>query len=124
MCATVHEWVHTICAHYDPNIPQINGKFRNSQINISPLCGISKMAYHSDILLMLLFVPSQQFWLLICKPTLQTRNDRKVTKHLFRSTFYSISIASLIITAVFFTIEMVESTNRAFINVFVLRPMM
>jgi hypothetical protein len=28
MCATVHKWVHAINAHYDPNIPRINGKFR------------------------------------------------------------------------------------------------
>jgi hypothetical protein len=26
-----------------------------------PLCDISRMSYHSDILLMFLFVPSQQF---------------------------------------------------------------
>jgi hypothetical protein len=43
------------------NIPQINGKVRISRINVSVLCGISKMSYHSSILLMLLFVPSQQF---------------------------------------------------------------
>jgi hypothetical protein len=61
MCAIVHEWVHTICAQCDPNIPQINGKFRISQINASPLCGISMMSYHSGILLMLFFVSSQQF---------------------------------------------------------------
>jgi hypothetical protein len=30
MCATVHEWVHAIDAHCDPNIPQINDKFRIS----------------------------------------------------------------------------------------------
>jgi hypothetical protein len=29
MCATVHDWVHAIGAHYDPNIPQINGKFQD-----------------------------------------------------------------------------------------------
>jgi hypothetical protein len=61
MCDTVHEWVHAICTHCDPNIPRINGKFRISQINVSPLCGISGISYHSDILLILLFVPSQQF---------------------------------------------------------------
>jgi hypothetical protein len=30
MCATIHEWVHAIGAHCNPNIPQINGKFRIS----------------------------------------------------------------------------------------------
>jgi hypothetical protein len=59
MCATVHEWIHVIDAHCDPNIPQINGKFRISRINVSLLCDISMMSYHSDILLMLLFVPTQ-----------------------------------------------------------------
>jgi hypothetical protein len=61
MCAIVHEWVHPIGAHCDPNIPRINGKFKILRINVSPLCGISRMSYHFDILLMLLFVPSQQF---------------------------------------------------------------
>jgi hypothetical protein len=61
MCATIHEWVHAISAHCDPNIPQVNGKFMISQINVSPLCGINMIFYHSGILLMLLFVPSQQF---------------------------------------------------------------
>jgi hypothetical protein len=46
-----------IGAHCDPNISQINDKFRIPQINISPLCGISRMS-HFGILLMLLFVPS------------------------------------------------------------------
>jgi hypothetical protein len=54
MCAIVQEWVHDICAHCDPNISRINDKFSISQINVSPLCGISKMSYHSSILLMLL----------------------------------------------------------------------
>jgi hypothetical protein len=121
MCAVAHEWVHTICAHCDPNIPRINGKFRILWINVSPLCGISKMSYHSGILLMLLFVPSQWFWiLLVCNPILQTKNDRKVPKHLFRPAFSSVVI--LIITAVFSTIESVESRNTAFLKVFVLSP--
>jgi hypothetical protein len=51
MCAIVHEWVHAIYAHCDSNIHQINGKFRISWINVSPLCGISRMSYHSGILL-------------------------------------------------------------------------
>jgi hypothetical protein len=59
MCAIVYEWVHAIGAHCDPNIPRINGKFRISRINISPLCSISMMSYHSGILLMLIFVSSQ-----------------------------------------------------------------
>jgi hypothetical protein len=37
MCATIHEWVLAICAHCDPNIPRINGKFKISLINVSPL---------------------------------------------------------------------------------------
>jgi hypothetical protein len=61
MCATIHEWVHDICSHCDPNIPQISGIFRILRINVLPLCGISRMSYHSGILIMLLFVPSQQF---------------------------------------------------------------
>jgi hypothetical protein len=28
MCATIHEWVHAIDTHCDPNIPQSNDKFR------------------------------------------------------------------------------------------------
>jgi hypothetical protein len=59
MCSTVQERIHVIGAHFDPNISWINGKFKISQINVLPLCGISMMAYHSDILLMLLSVPSQ-----------------------------------------------------------------
>jgi hypothetical protein len=59
MCATIHEWVYVIGAHCDPNNPWINGKFRISRINVLPLCGISMMSYHSDVLLMLLFVSSQ-----------------------------------------------------------------
>jgi hypothetical protein len=59
MCATVHEWVHAIDAHCDSNIPRINVKFRISRINVLSLCGISRMSYHSIILVMLLFVPSQ-----------------------------------------------------------------
>jgi uncharacterized protein YqhQ len=82
MCATVHEWVHAICAHCDPNIPQINSKF-----------------------------------------SLQMRNDRKVSKLLFRPTFSFVFVAVLIITVIFSMIESTESTNRALIKVFVLRPM-
>jgi hypothetical protein len=81
------------------------------------------MSYHSDILLMLIFVPSQQFFLLVCKPMLQMRNDRKVPKHLFRPAFPSVSIEVLIITIVFSMIESVESTNRSFLKVFVLGTM-
>jgi hypothetical protein len=61
MCATIYEGVHSIGAHCDPNILRINDKFRISQINVLPLCGIGRMSNHSDILLMLFFVPSQQF---------------------------------------------------------------
>jgi hypothetical protein len=61
MCATVDKWVHAIGAHYDPNIPRTNGKFRILRINVLLLCGINMMSYHSSILLMLLFVPLQQF---------------------------------------------------------------
>jgi hypothetical protein len=50
------------------------------------------------------------------------RNNRKVPKHLFRVAFSSISIVVLFITAVFSIIESVESTNRAFLKVFVLEP--
>jgi uncharacterized membrane protein len=42
--------------------------------------------------------------------------------YLFRPIFSSVSIAVLIITAVFSMIESIESTNRAFPEVFVLRP--
>jgi hypothetical protein len=49
------------------------------------------------------------------------RNDRKVPKHLFRPAFSFVAV--LIITAVFSTIESVESTNRAFLKVFILSPM-
>jgi hypothetical protein len=80
------------------------------------------MSYHSSILLMLFFVSSQQVWLLVSKPTLQTMNDKKVPKHLFRSDFSSVSVVVLIITTVFSMIESVESTNRAFLEVFILRP--
>jgi hypothetical protein len=52
---------------------------------------------------------------------LQIRNDRKVPKYLFRPTFSSISVVVLIITAVFSMIESIESINRAFLEVFVLR---
>jgi hypothetical protein len=61
MCAIVQERIHAIGAHCDPNIPWINSKFRISQINILPLCGIGRMSYHFGILFVLLFVPSQQF---------------------------------------------------------------
>jgi hypothetical protein len=50
------------------------------------------------------------------------RNDRKVPKHLFRPTFSSISVAVLIVTAIFSMIESIESTNRAFLKVFILGP--
>jgi hypothetical protein len=106
LCAIVYEWIYPICAHCNPNIPQIKGKFKISWINVSPLCDISRMSYHSDILLMLLFMPSQQFWLIfVCKSALQMRNDRKVSKHLFRLDF-----------------SLAESTNRASLNVFILSP--
>jgi hypothetical protein len=122
MCSIVHEWVHVICAQCNPNISQIFGKFRISQINFSPLCGISRMSYQSSILLMLLFVPSQQLWLLfVCKSVLQMRNDRKVSKHLFRSDISSVAV--LIITVIFSTIESIESTNKAFDKVLILIPM-
>jgi hypothetical protein len=51
------------------------------------------------------------------------RNDRKVPKHFFRPAFSSVSVAVLIITTIFSMIELVESTNRAFLQVFVLRSM-
>jgi hypothetical protein len=71
---------------------------------------------------MLFFLPSQQFWLpFIFKPSLQMRNDRKVPKHLFRSIISSVAV--LIITAIFSMIESVESTNRAFLKIFILSPM-
>jgi hypothetical protein len=50
-------------------------------------------------------------------------NDRKVPKHIFSPAFSSISIAVLVITAVFSMIESIESTNRAFLEVFELRSM-
>jgi hypothetical protein len=59
MCSIVHIWVHAICARCDPNIPQINGNFKISRINVSLLCGINRMSYHSDMLLKLRSVPSQ-----------------------------------------------------------------
>jgi hypothetical protein len=46
----------------------------------------------------------------------------KVPNHLFRPAFSSVSIAVLVITAVFSMIESVESINRAFLEVFILRP--
>jgi hypothetical protein len=64
MFAIVHEWVHAIYAHCSPNIPRIFGKFLILWINVLSLCGINRMSYQFDILLMLLFVPLQQFWLL------------------------------------------------------------
>jgi hypothetical protein len=50
------------------------------------------------------------------------RNDRKVPKHLFRPTFSSIEV--LIITVIFSTIELVESTNRmqSFLHVWIFSP--
>jgi uncharacterized membrane protein len=45
----------------------------------------------------------------------------KYQKHLFRPVFSSISI--VVITVVFSTIELIEPTNRTFLKVFVLRPM-
>jgi hypothetical protein len=56
----------------------------------------------------------------ICKPLLQTRKDRKVPKHLFKHAFCSVAI--LVITAIFSTIKLVESTNTAFLKVFILSP--
>jgi hypothetical protein len=56
----------------------------------------------------------------VCKPTLQTRNDRKVPKHLIRPTFSFVLV--LIITIVFSMIESVESTNKEYLKVFVLNP--
>jgi hypothetical protein len=50
------------------------------------------------------------------------RNDRKVPKHLFRLSFSYVSVVVLVITTVFSMIESVESTNRAFLEVFVLWP--
>jgi hypothetical protein len=52
---------------------------------------------------------------------LQTRNDRKLPKHIFRPAFSSIAV--LVITIIFSMIESVESTNRAFLKVFVLMLM-
>jgi hypothetical protein len=49
------------------------------------------------------------------------RNDRKTPKHLVRPAFSFVSITVLVIIAVFSTIESVEPTNRAFLEVFVLR---
>jgi hypothetical protein len=48
------------------------------------------------------------------------RNDRKVTKHLFKSAIAYVAV--LVITAIFSTIESLESTNRAFLKVFILIP--
>jgi hypothetical protein len=48
------------------------------------------------------------------------RNDRKVSEHLFRLAFFSVAV--LVITAVFSTIESIESINRAFLKIFILRP--
>jgi hypothetical protein len=121
MCAIVHKWIHAICAHCDPNIPRIFGKFRILWIIVLPLCGFNKMSYQSGILLMLLFVPSQQFWLLfVCKPALQMRNDRKVSKHLFRPAISSVAV--LITTTIFSTIELIKFTNRAFVKVVIVIP--
>jgi hypothetical protein len=54
---------------------------------------------------------------------LQMRNGRKEPKHLFRPAFSSISVAVVIMTAVFSMIKSIESTNRAFLDVFILRSM-
>jgi hypothetical protein len=56
----------------------------------------------------------------VCKPVLQTRNDRKVPKHHFRPALSSVVI--VVITAIFPTIESVKSINRAFLKVFILLP--
>jgi hypothetical protein len=53
-----------------------------------------------------------------CKLSLQMRNDRKVSKHLFRPAFSSVTV--LVITAIFSMIEPTESTNMAFLKVFIL----
>jgi hypothetical protein len=50
------------------------------------------------------------------------RNDRKVPKHLFWPAFSSVSVVVLVIVVVYSTIESIESTNRAFLKVFVLGP--
>jgi hypothetical protein len=55
------------------------------------------------------------------KQILQTNNDRKVPKYLFRLAFSSVSVAVLVITVVFSMIKLVESTNRVFLEVFVLK---
>jgi hypothetical protein len=49
------------------------------------------------------------------------RNDRNVLKHLFRPAFSSISVVVLIITVIFSMIESIESINRAFLEVFILK---
>jgi hypothetical protein len=49
------------------------------------------------------------------------RNDRKVPKQLFSPAFSFLAI--LVITAIFSMIESIESTNRAFLKVFVFSPM-
>jgi hypothetical protein len=77
---------------------------------ISASCLCFSLCYHNNF---------DSFF--VCKPALQMRNDRKVAKHLFRSAFYSIAV--LIINAIFSTIESVEFTNRAFLKVFILSPM-
>jgi hypothetical protein len=53
---------------------------------------------------------------------LQTRNDTKVPKHIFMPVFSSVYAAVLVITTVFYTIELIESINMEFLKVFVLRP--
>jgi hypothetical protein len=50
------------------------------------------------------------------------RNDMKVPKHFFRPDISSISIAVLLITIVFSMIELIESTNKAFLEVSILTP--
>jgi hypothetical protein len=48
------------------------------------------------------------------------RNDKNVLKYLSRLAFSFVAV--LIITTTFSTIESVESTNKAFLKVFVLSP--
>jgi hypothetical protein len=55
-----------------------------------------------------------------CKLSLQTRNDRKVPKHLFSPAFSSVAV--LVIITIFSMNEPIESTNRAFLKVFMLSP--
>jgi hypothetical protein len=54
----------------------------------------------------------------VYKTMLQMGNNRKVPKHLFRPSF-----SVLVIIAIFSMIELVKSTNRSFLKIFVLSPM-